>query len=174
MKAPLFLATTLLISIATAGWVTPDDQAKKTRDRDETRPLMRAKLQGSEYVLDGLVTEDFSLIRRGAENMKNISLAVQWPRSQDQVYDHFGDEFRRQCDSLMDLADKRNLEGAHFTYLSMTTTCINCHNYVRRSFRVERDATHPQGPVRLIPTEWEGNTKRLQKSAESTGLRQKR
>lgn len=115
---------------------------------------MRAKLVGSQSVMDGLVTENFSLIRRGAENMKMISETVQWPVSNDKVYDHHGIEFRSQCDKLMRLADEKNLEGAHFTFLAMTTTCINCHNYVRGKFKVVRDTTDPQGPMRLIPTEW--------------------
>ena len=115
---------------------------------------MRAKLVGSQSVLDGLVTENFGLIHRGAENMKLISEAVQWPKAEDKVYDHFGHEFRRQCDKLMKQADEKNLEGAHYTYLSMTSTCIDCHNYVRGKFRVVRDRTDPQGPMRLIPTEW--------------------
>lgn len=126
--------------------------------QDKTKAFMRAKLVGSQMVLDGLVTEDFALIHRGAKSMKQLSEALQWPRAEDKVYDHFGDEFRRQCDKLMQLADEKNLEGAHFTHLSMTTTCINCHNYVRGKFRVERDESNPQGPVRLIPSDWKGET----------------
>lgn len=129
-----------------------------TVQQDKTKPFMRAKLVGSQSVLDGLVTENFGLIHQGAENMKQMSLALQWPRAEDKVYDHYGDEFRNQCDKLMDLAEQKNLEGAHFTYLSMTTTCINCHNYVRGKFRVERNKDNPQGPVRLIPSDWKGQT----------------
>ena len=99
--------------------------------------------------------------------MKSLSEAVQWPRSEDKVYDHYGDEFRRQCAKLMKLADEKNLEGAHFTYLSMTTTCINCHNYVRGNLRVEPNREDPQGPVRLIPSDWKGNTFKKDRSADS-------
>ncbi|MGI9517510.1 MAG: hypothetical protein ACR2NP_10710 [Pirellulaceae bacterium] len=127
-------------------------------EQEQTAPLMRAKLAGSQNVLDGLVSENFELIRHGAENMKRMSEAVNWPRADDQVYQHMGQEFRRQCDKLMELADTGDLDGAHYTFLQMTSSCINCHNYVRRAFRVERDAGNPQGPIRLIPTEWEGRT----------------
>jgi hypothetical protein len=135
--------------------------------QDKTKPFMRAKLVGSQSVLDGLVTENFGLIRQGAENMKSLSEAVQWPRSEDEVYDHYGDEFRRQCAKLMELADQKNLEGAHFTYLSMTTTCINCHNYVRGNFRVAPNQENPQGPVRLIPSDWKGSTFKQDRKADS-------
>ena len=138
---------------------TQNQQTDPQQQEKKTKPFMRAKLVGSQSVLDGLVSENFGLIRRGAENMKQISEAVQWPRAEDPVYDHFGDEFRRQCDTLVRLAENNNLEGAHYTYLNMTTTCINCHNYVRDRYRVEQNP-EPHGPVRLIPTEWPGKTRR--------------
>ncbi len=40
----------------------------------------------------------------------------------------------------------------------MTSTCIDCHNYVRSAFRVEHNAKDPKGPIRLIPTDWPGRT----------------
>lgn len=154
---PLLLTALPIIAII---FGTSLSQETSTPPQEKkTKPFMRAKLMGSQSVLDGLVSENFGLIHRGAENMKQISEAVQWPRAEDPVYDHFGDEFRRQCDKLMQLAKNNNLEGAHYTYLNMTTTCINCHNYVRGKYKVEPNPD-PQGPVRLIPTEWPGKKTR--------------
>ena len=119
-----------------------------------TSVFMRAKLAGSKRVMEGLVTEDFALIRDAATEMKAMSEHAEWPRSRDQIYEHYSEEFRRQCNQLASLADKRNREGAHFTFLSVTTTCVNCHNYVRGSFRVARDRSNPSQPVQLIPSEW--------------------
>ena len=160
MKTILFALASLSAIFAGSAIVPLNYQQDTTPKQDNTKPFMRAKLSGSKDVMDGLVTENFRLIYQGAENMKAISEAVQWPRSEDKVYDHHGDEFRRQCDKLMQLAEEKNLEGAHFTFLGMTTTCINCHNYVRGKFRVVRDRTSPQGPMRLIPTEWDEKTYR--------------
>jgi len=156
-----------LIAISTlfTGITMVQSNQTNSSQQDKTKPFMRAKLVGSQSVLDGLVTENFKLIHRGAQNMKHMSEALQWPRAEDKVYDHHGDEFRRQCDKLMQLSDDKNLEGAHFTYLSMTTTCINCHNYVRGKFRIERDENNPQGPVRLIPSDWKGQTFQQDRSA---------
>jgi len=151
----LLLALASLSAILTGNaLVQPKQESQATAQQDKMKPFMRAKLVGSQTVMDGLVTENFGLIRQGAENMKLISQAVQWPVSEDKVYDHHGVEFRAKCDQLMKLADEKNLDGAHYTFLSMTTTCINCHNYVRGKFRVVKDKTDPQGPMRLIPTEW--------------------
>ncbi len=80
--------------------------------------------------------------------MIRISEAAEWPRARDEVYEHYSTELRRQCNKLDDLARKSNHEGAAFTYLHITTTCINCHDYVREAFRI---ADQPEGGVQLIP-----------------------
>ena len=158
------LSLFVLSSLCAAAVLIQQDALTQEVQEDQTTPFMRAKLAGSQNVLDGLVSENFTLIRHGAENMKRMSEAVGWPRADDPVYQHMGEEFRRQCDKLVQLADASDLDGAHYTFLQMTSSCINCHNYVRRAFRVERDQSNPQGPIRLIPTEWEGRTYRGDKS----------
>ena len=115
----------------------------------ETKVLMRAKLSSSQKVLEGLLAEDYTLIAQGAREMKRVSEAAEWPRVRDAVYEHYAAEFRRQCIKLEGLAQKTNHEGATFTYLQMTTTCITCHNYVRDALRI---ADEPNGGVQLIPT----------------------
>ena len=114
----------------------------------ETEVLMRAKLSSSQKVLEGLLVEDYTIIVQGAREMKKISEAAEWPRSRDPVYEHYAAEFRRQCSKLESLANHTNHEGASFTYLKMTTTCIDCHNYVRDALRI---AKRPGGGVQLIP-----------------------
>ena len=138
---------------------------KPAQDQQQamTKPLMKAKLVGAQRVLEGLVTENFAQIHGGAEDMKKISSALKLPAIDDKVYEHFGDEFRSQCEKLMQLSEEKNLEGAKFTYLSMTSTCINCHNHVRAKYRVERNK--PRGPVQLIPSQWDGDTFRPDRSA---------
>lgn len=114
----------------------------------ETTVLMRAKLSSSQKVLEGLLSEDYTLIAQGAREMKRISEAAEWPRVRDAVYEHHASEFRRLCIKLESLAAKTNHEGASFTYLQMTTTCITCHNHVRDALRI---AKAPNNGVQLIP-----------------------
>lgn len=87
-----------------------------------------------------------------------MSHAAQWPTAKDNSYEHYQEAFRRQCDQLAELAATENHTGAHYMYLHLTTTCINCHNYVRQAFRVTLDKKHPPGPVILIPNDWEGSS----------------
>ena len=124
--------------------VTPINQAPSA--------LMRSKLVSSQNVLEGLLRKDFDAVARGAREMKRISEAAEWPRARDAVYEHFGIEFRRQCNQLESLAKQGNHEGVTFLYLQMTTTCVQCHDYVRDSLRIAE--RNDRGEVRLIPAEW--------------------
>jgi len=132
--------------------------------QDNTVPFMRAKLTGSKRVLEGLVSENYGMIEQGASQMKLISETVKWPKSEDAVYRHLGKEFRDQCDRLAELAKAKDLQGAHYAYLHLTTNCFNCHNHVRQNFRVEPNAD-PKGPVRLIPGTWKDESFHPDRSA---------
>ncbi|MDB4650939.1 hypothetical protein OAE37_04140, partial [Pirellulaceae bacterium] len=114
-----------------------------------------AKLASSKLVLEGLVTEDFSKIKAGADEMNRFSRVEHWPSSDDAVYQFFSKTFRDQCKKLSRLAEAKNLEGSHYTYVHMTTTCVECHNYVRGNFKIAPNKKSPKGPVRLIPTYWD-------------------
>ena len=145
------LLTIFLALVAGAvGTMLLDAADPPRKDIPETTVLMRAKLSSSQKVLEGLLAEDYTLIANGAREMKRISEAAEWPRVRDAVYEHHAAEFRRQCNKLESLAKSTNHEGAQFTYLAMTTTCINCHNYVRDSLRI---AEKPNGGVQLIPAQ---------------------
>ncbi len=118
---------------------------------DAQGALMKSKLMTSQKVLAGLVRKDFDAIALGAREMKRISEAAEWPRARDSVYEHFGKVFRQQCGQLELLATEGNNDGVTFMYLSMTNTCVSCHDYVRDSFRIARPN---EGDVRLIPSHW--------------------
>lgn len=118
----------------------------------EPMVLMQAKLSSSKKVLEGLLRRDYDSIAKAAREMKRISKATEWPRQRDEVYEHFSVEFQRQCNQLEAQADELNHEGAKFTYLQLTTTCIQCHDYIRDSRRVA-ELSHPRN-VRPIPSQW--------------------
>ncbi len=147
--ATLFVGAITAMMLGAADPQPPSASAKTHQPAlNETEVLMRAKLSSSQKVLEGLLAEDFTLISEGAKEMIRISEAAEWPRARDPVYEHYSTELRRQCHKLEELAQKTNHEGASFTYLHITTTCINCHDYVRDALRI---ADQPHGGVRLIP-----------------------
>jgi Tfp pilus assembly protein PilN len=116
---------------------------------DDSGVQMRAKLDRSKQVLEGLVRQDFAAIARAARELKRISEATNWPLQDDHVFEAHRSDFSKQCDELDKLARDLNHEGVQFTFLSMTATCIRCHDHVRDSGQTDRRRSN--GAVRLFP-----------------------
>lgn len=98
---------------------------------DQVAGFMRAKLAHSQNVLEGLATEDFDLIERGAQELSLASLDSNWQVLQTEDYVRQSAEFRRACDSLRDAAQRKNLDGATVAWMDVTLKCVQCHKYVR-------------------------------------------
>lgn len=134
---------------------TAKAEPKNNSLQANTPVFMRAKLASSKRVLEGLVLDDFAMVEKAAHEMKTLSEHTHWPKSTDKVYEHFTSEFRQQCDKLARLAKKKDRDGTHFTFLSISTTCVDCHGYVRGRFRVAANTSNASSPIPLIPTEWD-------------------
>lgn len=97
----------------------------------ELTTLMQAKLASSQKLTEGLVTKDFGLIRKGAEEWRRIASATKWYSHADAVFAEHRAEFSRQADKLVRFADDKNLDAAAYTYMGALHTCIGCHEYCR-------------------------------------------
>ena len=151
MSKRLAMACTLIaivgcFIVTAVSRLAADDAAQPRRLKG--RVFMRVKLASSEKVLEGIVTRDFKLIDAGAREMEEMSQASEWPRAKDDTYEHYAVEFRRLCGKLSALAKEENLEGASFTYMQLTSSCITCHDHV---FGALKKAPDPTGPFQLIP-----------------------
>ncbi len=126
--AALLIVGALAVGLVSREGGAEDEPAAK---KDQVAVFMRAKLASSQKVLEGLVSKDFALIEAGSAELEKMSDAAAFKRYPDPVYRHYSREFRRLAGKLNRLAVDRNLEGASFTYMHATTTCISCHEYVR-------------------------------------------
>jgi cytochrome c556 len=100
---------------------------------NEVRDYMRAKLEHSQKVLEGLTLENFDLIAKNAQAMDLLSRATNWQVLQTQEYLQRSQDFQRTAEALTDSAKKKNLDGAALAYVELTMQCINCHKYVRET-----------------------------------------
>jgi hypothetical protein len=107
---------------------------------DELGGLMRAKLASSQKVVEGLMSKDFALIRKGSEEMSKICDATHWHATDDQVYAHYRSELRRAAKKMMLLSEEKNLDGSAYTYMHSLITCINCHEYCRDVLHIAKHA----------------------------------
>lgn len=94
--------------------------------------FMRAKLEHSQKVLEGLTLEDFDKIAKHGQEMSLLSQASTWQVLQTPEYHDRSVEFRRSVDAITEAARKKNLEGAALAYVDATMKCVSCHKYVRR------------------------------------------
>ena len=147
----MILVVSFTLGTIMSVWVF-GDTPKVVQTNKAPRSTMNAKLTSSQRVLDGLVRRNFAAMQQGAADLRAISEADQWPRSPDPVFEHFAREFRRQCRQLESLAKERNPEGATFTYLQITSTCVQCHDYVRDSMNKQID--EKRRGVAPIPSHW--------------------
>jgi hypothetical protein len=99
---------------------------------DKVALFMRAKLEHSQKVMEGLATENFDLIAKNAQAMSLLSMAEDWQVLETPEYNQHSQEFRRSADAITDAAKKKNLDGAALAYVDTTLKCVNCHKYVRK------------------------------------------
>lgn len=102
-----------------------------SQEREGAKMFMRAKLEHSQKLLEGLVLEDYDAIGKQAQSLSLLSLAASWQVLQTPEYAQQSLEFRRACDAVSAAAKKKNIDGAALAYMEMTMKCVNCHKYVR-------------------------------------------
>lgn len=93
--------------------------------------FMEAKLDHSQDVLEGLVTEDFDQIAKAAAEMRTLSQAAEWQVLRTPSYDLFSKEFQTACNQLEKSAKEKNTDGASLAWIKVTMTCLSCHKHVR-------------------------------------------
>lgn len=103
----------------------------QSQQRDTVGVFMRAKLEHSQNVLEGLTTEDFGMISKNAAKMELLSQEAAWQVLQTPEYRQQSLEFRRATTALKAAADNENIDGAALAYVDVTMKCVKCHQYVR-------------------------------------------
>ena len=105
--------------------------APDKKEEPVLRRFMQRKLGATNLVLEGLVTENFSQIAKGAKELNDISHAEQWRISNDVMYRQYSAEFQRKASQLQKMAGEKNLDGSALAYFDCTMSCIECHKWVR-------------------------------------------
>jgi hypothetical protein len=92
---------------------------------------MQRKLEHTQKVVEGLVTNDFRALGRHAEELIAVSKEAEWKVLKTARYELYSTDFRRQAQELADHARDKNIDGAALAYVEMTLTCVKCHKHVR-------------------------------------------
>jgi hypothetical protein len=112
-----------------------DEKPKEFVPRlDPKSPLakfMHKKLEASNLILEGLVTENFGNISKGAKQLEEMSSVEQWRVSNDALYRQMSGEFRRIAQQLQKDSKQATVDAAALTWIKATMTCIECHKYTK-------------------------------------------
>jgi len=144
LTKPLALTLVAAILVGFVVWQTPDASGKAVpkspakspaKKAQPKKPLlskfMREKLTASSQVLEGLCTEDFELISKGAKKLKTMSNEEKWRVSRDAMYRQHSAEFRSGVDRLLKAAETKKIDSAALAWTKTTLNCIECHRWVK-------------------------------------------
>ena len=115
------------------------DELKVAGDRrgaikpDDVAVFMRAKLDHSQHVIEGLALEDYQAIYRAAHDLALASQASAWEVLLTEEYSRQSADFRRSCEALRKAARDENLDAAALAWMEVTMKCVQCHKYVRQA-----------------------------------------
>jgi hypothetical protein len=112
----------------------PEKKADQKQDKKENAPLakyMRKKLNASNQILEGLVTEDMALVRKGAAQLEKMSKEEQFMVLNDAIYRQYSLDFQRSVQQLQKDAEKSSVDAASLTWIGTTLKCIECHKYTK-------------------------------------------
>jgi hypothetical protein len=118
------------VGLAMGGICVAIGQTTKPK-ADASNNFMRAKLEHSQKVLEGLAVDDLPLVAKHSDELSLLSKAASWQVLQTPEYVRRSKEFQRAAEAVASAAKKKNLDGAALAYLDLTMKCIDCHKYVR-------------------------------------------
>lgn len=108
-----------------AATVAPNDPKITTRE------VMKAKLESSQKVLEGIATENFVTVSTHAQRLVALSQVAGWQARQTPEYKQYTAEFRRHAEALQKAARSENVDAASVAWFQLTISCVNCHRHIR-------------------------------------------
>jgi hypothetical protein len=111
--------------------------------------MMKAKLAHAQAVLEGIVIDDLASVELNAKQLIRLSELAAWQVHRTMEYNMYSDEFRFNARELARHAKERKLHAAVLDYLSITTSCVKCHDYMKQAGLVREDV--PAGVLGMAP-----------------------
>jgi hypothetical protein len=132
----------MVLALATSSLFSQGDEPRKDRNL-----IMQQKLLHAQKLLEGITMANFGLLEKHADEIIVLSKRNEWRVLQTPEYMRFSDELRRNAETIIRHAQKKNLDGAALAYLQMTLNCVECHKYVREVRITWREPTLPGLPA---------------------------
>ncbi|MCA9217265.1 MAG: cytochrome c [Planctomycetales bacterium] len=106
------------------------DSASQAKD-DGPSHWMSKKMKLSTEVFEGIASEDFEKISKSAREMKVLSKAEHFVRSNPSGYRTQLQLFRFANNELIRAANSESIESVTLAFNQLTVSCVNCHRLIR-------------------------------------------
>jgi hypothetical protein len=116
----------------------------------QLQKVMRAKLEQSQGLLAALVTSNWNDLQRRSEELARLTRDPAWAVMIAPQYASHAAAFLRAVEDLAQAAQRRDGESAPLAYVSLTLTCVRCHQAVARSRLAElntQSSARPPSPA---------------------------
>ena len=111
--------------------------------------VMREKLQQSQGLLAALVTSNWDDLERRSQELEGLTRDPAWAVMNAPEYSRQAAAFLRATQDLIEASQRRDPEGAPLAYVSLTLTCVRCHQTVARGRRAGSKVVQPADRERL-------------------------
>jgi cytochrome c556 len=113
-----------LLSLPGTGW--------SADDKKEPSSLMKQKLVHAQKLLEAITMNRPDQAEAEANSLVTISQKAEFMRAlKTPDYEVFANDFRRTAGDLAANAKKKNMDAAALNYVSLTLSCVRCHQHVR-------------------------------------------
>jgi hypothetical protein len=126
MHLNIRLALVILLAVITTG-STFSAQAPRLKT------VMRAKLDHSQNILEAVVTSNWQLLDRESREMARVIHDPAWQSLITPGLSRYSEAFLRATDDVTEAAERHDLERASLAFISLSTSCVNCHRYLARA-----------------------------------------
>jgi hypothetical protein len=94
--------------------------------------FMQGKLDSNKKIVQGLTTNDFTLVQEGATEVSAYVKGQSWFVLDTPQYKSYSEDMRLAAEKLEKAAADRNIEAAALRYFELTVKCIDCHQYIEK------------------------------------------
>jgi hypothetical protein len=133
------LAAALAIAIA---------QSAVSTEAPQVRGLMQQKREHSREILAAVVTSDWMALERHTVALLRLTQDPAWAPLRSPRFAAYSGAFLKATEELLDAARRRDRVAAPRAYMSLTMTCVNCHQDM-----VGRTPTPEGQPAPAAPSE---------------------
>jgi hypothetical protein len=138
VSAAMVIPAALIVSLA-FGAMQQNGNQQKVKDASSLDPFMQLKLVHSKDILEGLATEDFEMIAKGAQSLTALSLESSWNVYTTEKYLQQSSDFRQSLKIIKEGAHEKNIDRAALGYLNMTVQCLECHRYLKTAQTTDKN-----------------------------------